>query len=453
MKVKSFFIYTFFLQISSVILLWVLLVGWLQFFYLPDIDDDFNLQQQIVTEGFASTLGTVANNPEYFERIMTSLQKMYTDAMENGLEVSYRPFVAVRNQHGDVLYRNSDQIKITDNILFNDLKKQYPNWHFTFAWNDEHSIEVILGESYFDRKSIIGSPAEGTAIPLLFILGIMLIAIIITAYFSLRPLRQAATIIASRKPGNLTPISVKEQYKEIRPIITAINNLMSRVDAANQREKRFMADAAHELRTPIAAVIAQLHLLMQIQNVKEKEEIVNDMQAALNRASSLSHQLIDLARLEAEDFSVNKEQINLPVLISHITSLHVPHAINQDIDIELQSADNVFITTDKLALTTIFTNLLENAIKYSDKKGKIKITIKDLSPFGATITVQDNGRGIPEESRQLIFSRFYRVPGTSETGSGLGLSIVHNLATKIDAAIRVTDGLDKKGVGFIIDLP
>ncbi|ELX8379710.1 ATP-binding protein [Providencia vermicola] len=453
MKVKSFFIYTFFLQISSVILLWVLLVGWLQFFYLPDIDDDFNLQQQIVTEGFASTLGTVANNPEYFERIMTSLQKMYTDAMENGLEVSYRPFVAVRNQHGDVLYRNSDQIKITDNILFNDLKKQYPNWHFTFAWNDEHSIEVILGESYFDRKSIIGSPAEGTAIPLLFILGIMLIAIIITAYFSLRPLRQAATIIASRKPGNLTPISVKEQYKEIRPIITAINNLMSRVDAANQREKRFMADAAHELRTPIAAVIAQLHLLMQIQNVKEKEEIVNDMQAALNRAASLSHQLIDLARLEAEDFSVNKEQINLPVLISHITSLHVPHAINQDIDIELQSADNVFITTDKLALTTIFTNLLENAIKYSDKKGKIKITIKDLSPFGATITVQDNGRGIPEESRQLIFSRFYRVPGTTETGSGLGLSIVHNLATKIDAAIRVTDGLDKKGVGFIIDLP
>nr|WP_154622391.1 MULTISPECIES: ATP-binding protein [Providencia] len=434
-------------------MLWVLLVGWLQFFYLPDIDDDFNLQQQIVTEGFASTLGTVANNPEYFERIMTSLQKMYTDAMENGLEVSYRPFVAVRNQHGDVLYRNSDQIKITDNILFNDLKKQYPNWHFTFAWNDEHSIEVILGESYFDRKSIIGSPAEGTAIPLLFILGIMLIAIIITAYFSLRPLRQAATIIASRKPGNLTPISVKEQYKEIRPIITAINNLMSRVDAANQREKRFMADAAHELRTPIAAVIAQLHLLMQIQNVKEKEEIVNDMQAALNRAASLSHQLIDLARLEAEDFSVNKEQINLPVLISHITSLHVPHAINQDIDIELQSADNVFITTDKLALTTIFTNLLENAIKYSDKKGKIKITIKDLSPFGATITVQDNGRGIPEESRQLIFSRFYRVPGTTETGSGLGLSIVHNLATKIDAAIRVTDGLDKKGVGFIIDLP
>ncbi|MGI3376848.1 histidine kinase dimerization/phospho-acceptor domain-containing protein [Providencia stuartii] len=372
MKVKSFFIYTFFLQISSVVLLWGLLVGWLQFFYLPSIDDDFNRQQQIVTKGFADTLGAVTNNPEYFDRIATSLQKMYTDAMENGLEVSYKPFVVIRNQHGEVLYRNSDKINITDNITFNELQAQQPNWHFTVSWNDAHTIEVILGESYFDRKSIIGSPAEGTAIPLLFILGIMLIAIIVTAYFSLRPLRQAATIISSRKPGNLTPIEVKEQYKEIRPIITAINNLMLRVDAANQREKRFMADAAHELQTPIAAVIAQLHLLMQIDNVKEREEIVKDMQAALNRAASLSHQLIDLARLEAEDFSVNKEQINIPTLISHITSSHVPHAISQDIDIELQSPDNVFITTDKLALTTIFTNLLENAIKYSDKKAKLR---------------------------------------------------------------------------------
>ncbi|MEQ4671399.1 ATP-binding protein [Providencia manganoxydans] len=453
MKVKSFFIYTFFLQISSVVLLWALFVGWLQFFYLPDIDDDFNRQQKIVTQGFADTLGAVSNNPEYFDQIATSLQKMYTDAMENGLEVSYKPFVVVRNSKSDVLYRNSDEINISAETTFEHLKKQYPEWHFTVAWNNTHTIQVILGESYFDRKSIIGSPAEGTAIPLLFILGLMLIAIIVTAYFSLRPLRQAATIISSRQPGNLTPIAVKEQYKEIRPIITAINNLMSRVDSANQREKRFMADAAHELRTPIAAVIAQLHLLMQIQNIKEKEEIIKDMQATLNHAASLSHQLIDLARLEAEDFPLNKELIDLPALISHITSLHVPHAINQNIDIELQSPNSVLITTDKLALSTIFTNLLENAIKYSDKKGKIKITIKDLTPFGATITVQDNGRGIPDESRQLIFSRFYRVPGTTEIGSGLGLSIVQNLATKINAVIRVTDGLEKKGVGFIIDLP
>ncbi|MBW3115153.1 MULTISPECIES: sensor histidine kinase [Providencia] len=453
MKVKSFFIYTFGLQISSVIFLWLLLVGWLQFFYWPSIHDELNAQQNIVTQGFAKTLDVVADKPEYFNKIADNLQELYSSAMESGDNISYRPFMVVRDKQGNVYYRNSDKLHVPSLKSVSELAALHKDWHFTSAWNDQKTFEVVIAESYSDRKSLLGNPAEGTAIPLAFILGIMLLAILITAYFSLRPLRQSAKLISSRQPGNLTPIETKEQYKEIRPIIAAINNLMSRVDAANQREKRFMADAAHELRTPIAAVIAQLHLLMQIDNPKEKGEIINDMQETLNRAASLSHQLIDLARLETEDFLLNKEQVDLPALISHLISSHIPYAINKDIDVELQSPKSFYILTDKLALSNIFTNLLENAIKYCPEKGKIKVILKDLTPFGGTISVQDNGRGIPEDNRQLIFSRFYRVPGTMETGSGLGLSIAQNLAHKIGAVIRVTDGLDNQGIGFIIDLP
>ncbi|MBN6362345.1 two-component sensor histidine kinase [Providencia huaxiensis] len=453
MKVKSFFIYTFGLQISSVIFLWLLLVGWLQFFYWPSIHDELNEQQSVITQGFAKTLDVVADKPEYFNKIADNLQELYSAAMESGDDISYRPFMVVRDKQGNVYYRNSDKLHIPSLKSVSELAALHKDWHFTSAWNDQETFEVVIAESYSDRKSLLGNPAEGTAIPLAFILGIMLLAILITAYFSLRPLRQSAKLISSRQPGNLTPIETKEQYKEIRPIIDAINSLMSRVDAANQREKRFMADAAHELRTPIAAVIAQLHLLMQIDNPKEKEEIINDMQETLNRAASLSHQLIDLARLETEDFLLNKELIDLPVLISHLISSHIPYAINKNIDVELQSPKSFYILTDKLALSNIFTNLIENAIKYCPEEGKIKVVLKDLTPFGGTISVQDNGRGIPEESRQLIFSRFYRVPGTMETGSGLGLSIAQNLAHKIGAVIRVTDGLDNQGIGFIIDLP
>ncbi|WP_272669103.1 sensor histidine kinase [Providencia sp. PROV066] len=453
MKVKSFLIYTFGLQISSVIFLWLLLVGWLQFFYWPSIHDELNAQQNIVTQGFAKTLDVVADKPEYFNKIADNLQELYSSAMESGDNISYLPFMVVRDKQGNVYYRNSDKLHVPSLKSVSELAALHKDWHFTSAWNDQKTFEVVIAESYSDRKSLLGNPAEGTAIPLAFILGIMLLAILITAYFSLRPLRQSAKLISSRQPGNLTPIETKEQYKEIRPIIAAINNLMSRVDAANQREKRFMADAAHELRTPIAAVIAQLHLLMQIDNPKEKGEIINDMQETLNRAASLSHQLIDLARLETEDFLLNKEQIDLPALISHLISSHIPYAINKDIDVELQSPKSFYILTDKLALSNIFTNLLENAIKYCPEKGKIKVILKDLTPFGGTISVQDNGRGIPEDNRQLIFSRFYRVPGTMETGSGLGLSIAQNLAHKIGAVIRVTDGLDNQGIGFIIDLP
>lgn len=453
MKIKSFFVYTFGLQISSVIFLWLLLVGWLQFYYWPSIHDELNEQQNIVTQGFARTLSIISDKPEYFSEIADSLQELYTEAMENGDEITYRPFMLIRDKQGNVYYRNSDKLQIPSLKPISELAALYKDWHFTSAWDKTNTFEIVLAESYSDRKSLLGNPAEGTAIPLAFILGIMLLAILITAYFSLRPLRQSAKLISSRQPGNLTPIETKEQYKEIRPIIDAINNLMSRVDAANQREKRFMADAAHELRTPIAAVIAQLHLLIQIDNPKEKEEIINDMQETLNRAASLSHQLIDLARLEAEDFSLNTEQIDLPVLVSHLISSHVPYAINKNIDVELQSPNSFHIHTDRLALSNIFTNLIENAIKYCPEKGKIKVTLKDLTPFGATILIQDNGRGIPKDSRQFIFSRFYRVSGTLETGSGLGLSIAQNLAFKIGAVIRVTDGLDNKGIGFIIDLP
>ncbi|WP_430442332.1 sensor histidine kinase [Providencia huaxiensis] len=453
MKVKSFFIYTFGLQISSVIFLWLLLVGWLQFFYWPSIHDELNEQQSVITQGFAKTLDVVADKPEYFNKIADNLQELYSTAMESGDDISYRPFMVVRDKQGNVYYRNSDKLHVPSLKSVSELATLHKDWHFTSAWNDQETFEVVIAESYSDRKSLLGNPAEGTAIPLAFILGIMLLAILITAYFSLRPLRQSAKLISSRQPGNLTPIETKEQYKEIRPIIDAINSLMSRVDAANQREKRFMADAAHELRTPIAAVIAQLHLLMQIDNPKEKEEIINDMQETLNRAASLSHQLIDLARLETEDFLLNKELIDLPVLISHLISSHIPYAINKNIDVELQSPKSFYILTDKLALSNIFTNLIENAIKYCPEEGKIKVVLKDLTPFGGTISVQDNGRGIPEESRQLIFSRFYRVPGSMETGSGLGLSIAQNLAHKIGAVIRVTDGLDNQGIGFIIDLP
>ncbi|WP_301554629.1 histidine kinase dimerization/phospho-acceptor domain-containing protein, partial [Pseudomonas aeruginosa] len=123
-------------------------------------------------------------------------------------------------------------------------------------------------------------------------------AIFITAYFSLRPLRQAAELISNRKPRNLTPINVGQQFKEIRPIFKELNQLMARIDAANIREKQFMADAAHELRTPIAAVIAQLHILSLVDEKQEREEIIEDMKQSLNRAAALSHQLIDLARLE-----------------------------------------------------------------------------------------------------------------------------------------------------------
>ena len=459
MKIRSFFIYVFLLQIVTVFLLWSMLLLWLQFDYLPSFEEDFNRQQQIVTQGFADTLGDVVNNQQQFtsvartiQSVAKSVQNMYMLAMENGLDIKYDPILFVFDNNDNMLFTNYPTLIAPPKIAVTEFIQTSTEWHFTSAWDSNHHIQVIMGESYADRKVVIGNPASGTAIPLAFTLVVMLIAIVITAYFSLRPLRQAAKIISSRQPGNLSEINIHDQFKEIRPIIEAINKLMSRVKASNQREKQFMADAAHELRTPIAAVIAQLHLLTQIQDIQERTEVIKDMHLTLNRTASLSHQLINIARLDSEDFPIKLETIDITAFISHIITQHVPYALNKHIDIEFISPDIVNIISDKTALSTIFTNLLENAIKYSTQKGKIKVIIKDLAPFGATISVLDNGRGIPQSDHQLVFSRFFRVHGTTEVGSGLGLSIAQNLAVKIKATIRLTDGLENQGVGFIIDL-
>lgn len=312
---------------------------------------------------------------------------------------------------------------------------------------------MIVGESFDNRTTIFGNPAESTAIPLLVILAAIIVTLLITAYFSLRPLRQIARTISDRKPGNLSPINVRAQYQEIRPVVLEINKLMTRIDAANQREKRFMADAAHELRTPIAAVLAQLHLLTQVADKTERQEIIGDMQLGLDRAASLSRQLIDLAKLESEDFPLKIEAVDIYAEISKCIAQHVPYAMEKNVELSLEGSENVVIDTDRHSLITIFTNLLENAIKYAPPGGRIEANIRSLSPLGCYITLRDNGPGVSREYQKRLFERFYRVPGVQQTGSGLGLAIAKNLADKIGAQLRITEGLDERGIGFVIDLP
>lgn len=228
---------------------------------------------------------------------------------------------------------------------------------------------------------------------------------------------------------------------------------MARIDAANIREKQFMADAAHELRTPIAAVIAQLHLLSLVDDQHEREEIIDDMKQSLDRAAALSHQVIDLARLECDDFPLKIETLDIYNIIGNAIAQRVPYAISKNIELSLNEGHPLPLKTDKQALLSIFNNLLDNAIKYCPKGSQVEVTIENRYAEGVNIFVRDDGPGVAKEHINALFSRFYRVPGSNETGSGLGLSIAQNLANKIQASLIVTEGLNNRGIGFIIMLP
>ncbi|OAT36221.1 ATP-binding protein [Proteus myxofaciens] len=458
MKIRSFFIYTIALQIISIIMLWGVWLAWIEFDYMPDFDEVYNQQQEIIAEGFANTLEIVADQPEIVKAVAHNLQSMYTDTMLNGEDDSlqYLPWFIVLNEDNTLIYTNRPELPIPTQVLSLASEKisvAGEKWFLSYSWGSKHKIKVFIGESVEDRGHVIGNPVEGTFVPFLFILATVILAILITAYFSLRPLRQAAELISNRKPRNLKPINVGQQFKEIRPIFKELNQLMARIDAANVREKQFMADAAHELRTPIAAVIAQLHLLSLVDNCQEKEEIIEDMKQSLDRAAALSHQLIDLARLESDDFPLKIETLDIYNVIGSAIAQHVPYAITKNIELSLNEGNNLEIKTDKQALLSIFNNLLDNAIKYCPKGSQVEITIEENQAKNINIIVRDNGPGVAKEHVSALFSRFYRVPGSTEVGSGLGLSIAHNLANKIQATITLTEGIDNKGIGFIVNLP
>lgn len=458
MKIRSFFIYTIVLQIISIVMLWGVWLAWIQFDYLADFEKVYNKQQEIIAEGFANTLEIVADQPEIVQKISRNLQGMYIDAMLNGEDdtLQYLPWFIVLDKNNDLIYTNRPELPLPTRVLSLASEKisvAGEKWVLSYSWGEQHKIKVFIGESVEDRGHVIGNPIEGTFVPFLFILGTVIFAILITAYFSLRPLRQAAELISNRKPRNLIPINVNQQFKEIRPIFKELNQLMARIDAANIREKQFMADAAHELRTPIAAVIAQLHLLSLVDNIQEREEIIEDMKQSLDRAAALSHQLIDLARLECDDFPIKITNFDIYNVIGNAIAQRVPYALTKDIELSLNEGPSLTIKTDKHALLSIFNNLIDNAIKYCPKGSQVEITIENRGINGINVILRDNGPGVAKEHINAIFSRFYRVPGSEETGSGLGLSIAQNLANKIQASLSITEGLNNKGIGFIISLP
>ena len=455
---KSFFMRTIVFQVMAILLLWGVLIGWVKYFYYPDAEKYLDNQQRLVALGIANILDkTDIADPRYID-IIKDIEEMYIESIKNGAveELDYRPLFLVYDRDNRLIYaspRQEQPLNLPPTVLTGTISYANVEWHIAGSWSDKQQFRVIVGESFDNRTTIFGNPAESTALPLLGILAAIIITLLFTAYFSLRPLRQIARTISDRQPGNLSPINVRAQYQEIRPVVVEVNKLMARIDAANQREKRFMADAAHELRTPIAAVLAQLHLLTQVGEQQERREIIADMQQGLDRAASLSRQLINLAKLEAEDFPLKIEAVDIYAEIGKCIAQHVPYALEKDVELSLDGSEDVVVSTDRHALIAIFTNLLDNALKYAPPGSRIEANIRSLAPLGCYITLRDNGPGVSEEHRSRLFERFYRVPGTQQTGSGLGLAIARNLADKIGAQLRVTEGLDDRGIGFIIDLP
>lgn len=281
--------------------------------------------------------------------------------------------------------------------------------------------------------------------------GILVILAILSIWFgvglALQRLQVIQNDIEQRSHIDLSPIERDSVPSEIQPLIDAMNGLLSRLNAALSLQHQFIADAAHQLRTPVAAIKAQTELAQRQAQSPEVLATLNYLVNAADHAGHLVNQLLTMARAQpGANRHIQLESVDLVQVTRNVTEDWVPQAIQRNIDLGFdQLSENLtLIMADPDLIRELLSNLIDNAVHYTPDNGRITVRVyQSLNEIA--LEVEDSGPGIPEQERLQVFQRFYRVPGTNSNGCGLGLAIVHEIASSHHARVSIDDG--PQGIG------
>jgi two-component system OmpR family sensor kinase len=297
----------------------------------------------------------------------------------------------------------------------------------------EHTIQIA--QDLDARTERARSLAWKAILPIVLLAPILMLAVWWLIDSSLAPVQRMRKQVAARPANDLSPLATQGLPEEVLPLVLEINLLFERLRTARNAQQQFIADAAHELRSPLAALKLQAQALRKPQDEAGRQQAIERLNEGMERAIELSGQLLALAREEAGEAMANVESVDLEQLAREVVADVLPQAQEREIDVGLEPGAQVSVQGQRQALHTMLRNLLDNAIKYGKPGGAVDIRIERASDGAACLTVEDCGPGIPEAEHDRVFDRFYRVPGTDEPGSGLGLAIVKTVADRHHATV------------------
>ncbi|TMH42580.1 MAG: two-component sensor histidine kinase [Betaproteobacteria bacterium] len=307
-----------------------------------------------------------------------------------------------------------------------------------------------------DRTIQVAAPAElrsgqATAmalrilVPILATIPVYGLIIWLIVGEGLRPLNQIARAIRRRQPASLEPLPQARLPEEVAPLVSELNALLARLREALDRQKRFTADAAHELRSPLTALQVQLDMLARARTPEENRAALEALRAGMKRAARLVEQMLTMARLEPEAQLAQPAAVALDALAAQVAGELEPLAEARRIELRLERLESVAVRGDATALHALARNLIDNAIRYAPAGGAVRLAAfaEDGSAF---LVVEDDGPGIPPAERARVFDRFYRLPGSHAEGSGLGLAIARQVADAHGAEIALGDAAGGHGL-------
>lgn len=313
-------------------------------------------------------------------------------------------------------------------------------------------VVVVVGERTHDRWRRGIAVALGGAGPLLMAIPVVLLGGWLASRFAVRPLRQVVADISGRPAGDTRPISPARGVAEIEPLVGELNRLLQRIQQAREAERSFFADAAHELKTPLAVVATQAHLLATSATPAERQAALADIERTLGRTSRLVHQLLALAAADSRLDAPAAQQVDLVELLAERLAALSPRADEAGIELALDAPATLALNAHRDSFVSLVDNLLDNALRYNRRGGKVEVVLA-ATPCGCELRVADTGTGIPPGERARVFERFYRAAGTAAPGSGLGLAIVQAVATRHGGAVRVEAREDgRPGSVFVVSI-
>lgn len=356
-------------------------------------------------------------------------------------------YFAIRDEQGNIIDGDRrmsampDPDDEQDNLFFNSRIDGHDIRVAHFELTIGHRPYLLQVAETLTKRSLLSHEFKsGVLLPQILIIILATLIVWFGIGKSLAPLKRLQKAVSERSHRDLSPLGETEVSAEVQPLVHAINDLLARLSEVLDAQNRFIADAAHQLRTPLAGLKTQIELALRQNNAAISAQAMPKLLVSADRMTRLVNQLLALARNEPKaESAIQMIPMDLGVLASNITMEWVPLALEKDIDLGFEAPHSqIIILGDAARIKDLIDNLIDNAVRYTASHGQITVCVSNDN--GPQLTVIDNGPGIPSEHRERVFERFYSVLGNDANGSGLGLAIVreiarmHGATTYIDSA-------------------
>jgi two-component system, OmpR family, sensor kinase len=321
-----------------------------------------------------------------------------------------------------------------------------------------HVVEagvVQVGQPLATRDALARGMSISVLMPMMVLIPLLVVLMAWLLTRGLAPLNETSRRVSHRDASRLDPLPTEHVPEELLPLVQQINALLARLAGSLDAERRFLADAAHELRSPVAALALQVQLAERAQHPEARAGAFRELARGVERARRLVQQLMDFARLEPGVLLEPFVQLDLAALARDVVGSYAARPEAQEVDLGAEAAHAVWVNGVESELRSLIENLVDNALRYAPRESAITVSVRNRGAE-AELAVTDAGRGIPSTERERVFERFHRVAGDATRGSGLGLAIVKAIVERHQGSISLADavpGEPMPGLAVTIRLP